>query len=838
MAIFRGTIPDFQLANPLYIGAQVSFFTVSGGVATTTLATLYAAPTGATTMANPQTLDSEGKFVAPVYIEEPVIASVVGATVGSHTTGVIGLSPDTGSVNTVVGGVPQNGIAIFADTSGYLLKGIAGVTIGDDGSITTPFLTTAAGATGIKFNQYGLGLLHSSAAGVLSSAAVSLTADISGVLAGVNGGTGLSTAAIGDIIYASAITPTWARLAGNITTTKKYLSQTGSGAASAAPAWAQIAQADISGLTTADTPSFAGLTLTGTLSSTTSGMTEGLSFAQTTGDGLDWTAGFLFPWKFSHTHTATAGTGLGPTTFVSAGVLSAINYGYGGVAALGTAAAFSASYNVFGNGNALNEHTPVIFNLNCQIGTGFTQTAGPTGRLWLSDRNLHGPIGVQPDLMIGPSIFVNNYYNGSPGTALSSALVISTGKGLGGGNDATHVAANTYPFDSALTIVGDSNAGSPANGFNAGITIGGIAARGPWGENASRIGIGVKFGGTITDSCIDTTGATVTNYQFKGTGFTVNADGTALTLGGRNFAVTTGTATTYNNLYDSAGNLAFSAGGGGVTPDARNYINNTETRIGNIGGGVVFAQFATGTTGIKFNQYGFGLLQSSAAGVLSSTSTPTLGVASTTLGTLAFATAAGAGIGTLQYVGGAGSATLSLPATTTTLSGLAVAETHTGLKTFSPAGTVAATFKTTGGAGSFIIIDNSAASQQSGFNLYDNAVPIWQVIKHTTQSLLIYDAVNGVVMATFTPGAVGAGYLTFANTLDASSSTVAAARFAGGLAVAKAIALGTNLWHPTIANGSVATALSSVGPVGSNTTVQEWFPIKNAAGTIRYVPGF
>lgn len=33
------------------------------------------------------------------------------------------------------------------------------------------------------------------------------------VLAGVNGGTGLSTAAIGDLIYASATTPTWARLA-------------------------------------------------------------------------------------------------------------------------------------------------------------------------------------------------------------------------------------------------------------------------------------------------------------------------------------------------------------------------------------------------------------------------------------------------------------------------------------------------------------------------------------------------------------------------------------------------------------------------------------------------
>lgn len=49
---------------------------------------------------------------------------------------------------------------------------------------------------------------------------------------------------LGDIIYEN-VTPTAARLAGNITTTKQYLSQTGNGAVSAAPAWAQIALADL-----------------------------------------------------------------------------------------------------------------------------------------------------------------------------------------------------------------------------------------------------------------------------------------------------------------------------------------------------------------------------------------------------------------------------------------------------------------------------------------------------------------------------------------------------------------------------------------------------------------
>lgn len=87
---FRTVIPDFQLANPMYVGASVLFYTVDeDGEQTETLATLYAAPTGSITTANPQTLDSEGKFAAPVYIDVPVVANVSGATVGTHVTGVI-----------------------------------------------------------------------------------------------------------------------------------------------------------------------------------------------------------------------------------------------------------------------------------------------------------------------------------------------------------------------------------------------------------------------------------------------------------------------------------------------------------------------------------------------------------------------------------------------------------------------------------------------------------------------------------------------------------------------------------------------------------------------------
>ena len=93
-------------------------------------------------------------------------------------------------------------------------------------------------------------------------------AGVSGVLPATNGGTSQSSYAIGDLLYSSA-TNTLAKLAGNTTTTKQYLSQTGTGSASAAPSWAAVAAADITGLApsaTIDTTNAANIT-TGALPS-------------------------------------------------------------------------------------------------------------------------------------------------------------------------------------------------------------------------------------------------------------------------------------------------------------------------------------------------------------------------------------------------------------------------------------------------------------------------------------------------------------------------------------------------------------------------------------------
>ena len=51
-------------------------------------------------------------------------------------------------------------------------------------------------------------------------------------------------ATLGDILFRDS--SVWKRLVGNITTTKQFLSQTGSGAASAAPVWATLVAANLS----------------------------------------------------------------------------------------------------------------------------------------------------------------------------------------------------------------------------------------------------------------------------------------------------------------------------------------------------------------------------------------------------------------------------------------------------------------------------------------------------------------------------------------------------------------------------------------------------------------
>lgn len=104
---------------------------------------------------------------------------------------------------------------------------------------------TLACSSCVTSSSPGAGIAHfAGSTQTVTSAPVSLTAEITGILSETHGGTNQSTYAIGDTLYASA-SNTLSKLTGNITTTNKFYTQTGSGAASVAPGWNTITGADL-----------------------------------------------------------------------------------------------------------------------------------------------------------------------------------------------------------------------------------------------------------------------------------------------------------------------------------------------------------------------------------------------------------------------------------------------------------------------------------------------------------------------------------------------------------------------------------------------------------------
>ena len=93
MSIPRQALADFAVNNPYYAGATVEVWAVDANLQKTALlAPLYAGPTGATLLGNPQVLDSRGRWPAPVYVDQPVILTVTRDT-DIRDTGIVGVVP-------------------------------------------------------------------------------------------------------------------------------------------------------------------------------------------------------------------------------------------------------------------------------------------------------------------------------------------------------------------------------------------------------------------------------------------------------------------------------------------------------------------------------------------------------------------------------------------------------------------------------------------------------------------------------------------------------------------------------------------------------------------------
>lgn len=128
------------------------------------------------------------------------------------------------------------------------IDSIASALVWDDSSAVTSYKDTGTHTDGIDLTQATYSGSAIKSTGFTLGNTGTITSGVwNGTTVGVvYGGTGLASYTLGDLVYASAGT-TLSKLAGNTTTTRKFLRQTGDGTNSAAPAWDTITAADVPG---------------------------------------------------------------------------------------------------------------------------------------------------------------------------------------------------------------------------------------------------------------------------------------------------------------------------------------------------------------------------------------------------------------------------------------------------------------------------------------------------------------------------------------------------------------------------------------------------------------
>ena len=268
------TIGPLGSAPANFTSATITNALSAGTIAATSIAvsTSLNGPLGATTPAAATVTALASSGAVTITATTPNTGSGTGALVVSGGTSIGG--------NLYVGGtITLNSATEASSTSvaAWVVPGgtgigkklyVGGVTTlnnTDQSNSTGTGALVVAGGAGIAKNAYVGGILSVTGAAVLAST-LTVADDVTlsklsasslvftdsikkltttGSITVLQGGTGLSSYTVGDMIYANGTTAL-AAIAGNITTTKKFLTQTGTGTASAGPLWNTIVETDLS----------------------------------------------------------------------------------------------------------------------------------------------------------------------------------------------------------------------------------------------------------------------------------------------------------------------------------------------------------------------------------------------------------------------------------------------------------------------------------------------------------------------------------------------------------------------------------------------------------------
>jgi hypothetical protein len=444
-----------------------------------------------------------GKTTPTVLLDVAGVGAFSGALTASTFNALSLVSNTTGY--TISGGTTAVATT-FAGGAAYTISGTNGTTITLPSSTGTLALNNQAffiGTQSIAINQ-GTGTITSlpgvsSINGSTVPASVTLAANV--------------TTTLGDLIYASANgTPgTLARLAGNTTTTKQFLSQTGNGTISAVPAWSALANGDIPTALTGK--SYNGLTLTSTtgtftlaalktftvnntmtLSSSADGNNLNIGAGGTLGSAA-FTASTAYEPAFTTLPISKGGTGTAPTQYGVIYASSATTY------ASTSAGTAGQVLTVNGTANGYTWTTPLANPMTTAGDIIIGGASGSPTRLAIGSNNFvltsNGTTAVWAAAAAGylaPTL-------GS--TSIASGATVSNVNGL-------TINSTTIPTSATLLTSGGA-LGTPSSGTltNAtGLPIAGLVA-----STTAALGVGSIELGHATDTTISRASAGVVNIE-------------------------------------------------------------------------------------------------------------------------------------------------------------------------------------------------------------------------------------------------------------------------------------------------------------------------------------